>query len=58
MDYDKELSKEQYDSEEYKIGYVNGISSVLGLMQRGKNKGYSLNQVIEQVFEKHKDIYL
>jgi len=57
IDYDKELTQEQYNSEEYKIGYVNGVSSVLGLMQRGKSKGFSLDKIIEQVFDNHKDIY-
>lgn len=57
MDYDKELTKEQYNSEEYKIGYADGISSVLGLMQRGGNRGFSLDKIIEQVFEKNKEIF-
>jgi hypothetical protein len=54
---DKELTKEQYNSEEYKVGYSDGISSVLGQMQRGRGRGLTLDIVIEQVFEKHKDIY-
>lgn len=57
MDYDKELTEEQYGSEEYKTGYANGISSVLGLMQRGRNKGFSIDTIIEQVFNEHKDIF-
>jgi hypothetical protein len=57
VEFDKELTKEQYVSEEYKIGYADGISSILGLMQRGRNRGVSLDKIIEQVFEKHNDIY-
>lgn len=57
FDYDKELTEKQYDSEEYKVGYANGASSVLGIMQRGRSRGLSLDDIIEQVFEEHKDIY-
>lgn len=56
-DLDKELTQEQYETEEYKIGYANGVSSVLGRMQRGRNRGLSLDEVIEQVFNDHKNIY-
>lgn len=56
-DLDKELTQEQYETEEYKIGYANGVSSVLGRMQRGRNRGLSLDEVIKQVFNDHKNIY-
>jgi hypothetical protein len=57
IDYNKELTQEQYESEEYKIGYANGVSSVLGRMQRGKNRGLSLDEIIEQVFNDLKNIF-
>lgn len=57
LNFDKELTKEQYESEEYQIGYANGVCSVLGLMQRMRNHGYSLDEVIEKTFQEHNDIF-
>lgn len=57
LNFDKELTKEQYESEEYQIGYANGVCSVLGLMQRKRNLGYSLDEIIEEVFKEHNDIF-
>lgn len=57
LDFDKELTKEQYESEEYQIGYANGVCSVLGLMQRMRNLGYSLDEVIEKTFQEHNDVF-
>lgn len=57
MDCGKELTQEQYESAEYKVGYIDGVSKILGMMQRGHGKGHSLEMVISQVFEGHKEVY-
>jgi len=50
IDYDKELTEEQYATEEYQVGRANGISVALGIMQRYKSRGYTLDQIIELTF--------
>lgn len=39
------------------MGYIDGVSKILGMMQRGHGKGHSLEMVISQVFEGHKEVY-
>lgn len=57
LDYDKQLTDEQYDTEEYQIGFANGVCDVLGLMQRKKALGWSLEEIIEETFRQHNDIF-
>ena len=57
LDYDKQLTDEQYDTEEYQIGFANGVCNVLGLMQRKRDLGCTLEEVIEETFRQHNDIF-
>ena len=50
INFDKELTKQQYDSKEYKVGKHDGMWSMIGVVQREALKGKNIDEIIDKMF--------
>lgn len=50
VDFEKELDKKQYATEEYITGFHDGMYRMIGFVQREKNKGRKLDEIIEGMY--------